>query len=363
MTTIIILTISLFLVGAFILAGLRKILASPPHLGQKTIWGKRIPGKYVKEGWRWLPPFPFNHGIIPVKVERITLDVIVEGVRTPDRAESKVPVTLTFRPVPELLIQYIDSGKEDGVKKQLGDKIQERVREWGMGTEEGPANWIELNQSQLEATSVLIKKIAGKSLAIIPNYAQEVPTWIWLRYYSKPQPMVFLENEKTWAKNGWAKVEDVLRMLQPEEVEKLETAVKSRRKQINDLRAGLSKIIVIKDLGIAIERLNIGDIDVLGEVAKQAENEAKENQERKGEALELQHLIEQVGELKKTLNCSSEQALEIFQTERGKVTKNIKEKKWSIAPETREMLEKSLSTVGLQILELLTKKKEAQNGK
>ena len=127
------LIIGIFLLGAFVLQGLKKIPASPPHKGQATFLGKRVPGKFYDEGWGFFPFFPFLFGFILVKVERITFEIISEKVRTPDRAESRIPVVLTIRPLPRLLTEYIDSKQEDGVKHQLTGKIQERIREWPMG--------------------------------------------------------------------------------------------------------------------------------------------------------------------------------------------------------------------------------------
>ena len=285
MATFLEFAVIILIIGGFILQGLKKIKASPPHKGQATWLGKKVPGKSYNEGWGFYPLYPLLIGFIPVKVERITIDIVSEKTRTPDRAESKIPVFLTVRPIPEFLIEYIDSGQESGVTHQLTGKILERIREWAMGPEEGPANWIELNQSHLEAVSVLVKQIAGNSLTPIPENAQPVPTWIWLRYFSQPQPTKFFKNEESWADNNWEKVRKVLEKIKEESgeeaVQTLKIAVGKRRKEIEALRTGSGKI-VLHDLGVWLERLNLGDIDVLGEVGKQAENEAKEEQDRLG---------------------------------------------------------------------------------
>lgn len=362
----IILIIIFFLIGAFVLQGLRKIPI--PYVGQVTIFGKRKTkidsetkkeiSVYRKEGWNFLPLFPFWYGIVLIKVERITFEVIQEKAMTPDRAESRVPVLLTIRPVPEMLKQYINSGKEEGVKAQLVGKIEERIREWCMSDEEGPKTWMELNKSHSEGTSILAKKIAGNSLVEVPSYAQKVPTWIWLRYFKEPQPEIPLGNEEKWYDNGWQKVKDALdeisKMKKGESnIKRLKKAVEERRKQIDSLRTGTGEIIV-EDLGVQIERLNIGDIDVLGKVADTAENEAKEEQERKAETKEVEHVLGKV-KMYKDMGYSLEQALEAVQTERGKVSKSIQETKLNISPETRKMIEDVFS-VGKQIVENLKDK-------
>ena len=356
--------------GAFVLQGLRKIPAKPPHKALVTIFGERH-WKAVKiqrdgkieivretisknEGWDFFPLFPYWYGYILVKVERIPFTVVAEKMRTPDRANSKVPVFLTIRPYPQKFIEYIDSGGEEGVKNQLTGKIQERVREWAMADEEGPADWKELNRSRLEAVSVLVTTIARNSLSQIPLYAQEVPTFIWLRYYSRPQPKKFFKNEEEWGKDNWAKVREALKRISeeqgPEAEVMLKEAVEARRREIGALRAG-NGTIIIEDLGVMIERLNIGDIDVLGGVGEQAEKEAREAEEREGEALELRHVGARIKELMDPpFNYTPEQALEIVQTERDKVKKTIEEKKISIAPETRGLIERVATKLGEQFI-------------
>lgn len=332
-------------VGAFVLQGLRKIPASPPYKGQATWLGKRVPGKFYNEGWGFFPLYPYLVGFILVKVERITFEIVSEKTRTLDRAESRIPVFLTIRPIPELLTNYIDSGQEEGVKLQITGKVLERIREWAMGPEEGPSDWIELNQSHMEATSVLVKKIASNSLTPIPEYAQPVPTWIWLRYSAQPQPTVFLKNELPWAENNWQRVRDVLTEIEhvygPAGIHELEIAVGKRRQEIEALRTGTGKI-VLDDLGVMLERLNLGDIDVLGEVGKKAEQTAKEVQERQAEVLELEHFIERIKALMvlppEGPGLTREQALEQVQLSLGKTTKVIDAKTISFDQPTAEVI-------------------------
>jgi regulator of protease activity HflC (stomatin/prohibitin superfamily) len=306
------------------------------HKGQLTIWGKRQE-KYLNEGWHFLLFYPYYQGLVIINMERISFKIVVERARTPDRANSRIPILVTFRPDPKNFENYINSGGQEGVKTQLEGKIQERVREWCMGREEGPHDWIELNQSQVEASSILLKKIARLYLEEVPNYAQEVPTWIWLIYTKKPRPIKLSYNEDRWAKNKWKRVTDILGKLTPEEIDSLEKAVEKRREKINEVRSGSGKI-EIEDLGIVLERLNIGDIDVLGGVAEQAEKQAKEEEERKAEEIELKYILLRIKELQNA-GFSKEQALEAVQTERGKVSKIIQEKKFSLSDETKGMIE------------------------
>ena len=334
------------ILGVILLQGLRRIPASPPHKGQRTWLGRRLPGKFVNEGWRFFLGYPYLMGFVLVKVERITFGIISEKTRTPDQAESKVPITITFRPLGNLLTQYIDSKGEDGVKEQIEGKIRERIREWAMSPEEGPVNWVELNQARLEAVSMLITKIARNSLTQIPDYAQEVPTWIWLRYFAKPRPMAILQNEIPWEENSWQRVRRVLTKIKRKHggagaITALETAVENRRKEIEALRTGTGNI-TLDDLGVQIERLNIGDIDVLGEVAKQAELKAKEKEEKDGQRIELEHFSEQVQALMvappKGPGLTREQAIEQVQIALGQLKKEARTQAIALDPATAAMI-------------------------
>ncbi len=334
----------IFIAGGVLLQGLRRIPNNPPHKAVVTVLGKRT-ARVKDEGWRFFFLHPFIFGYVLVNVSRISKEFSV-SVRTPDRAESSVPIAITFRPLTELLVPYLNNSGEEGVTKQLQGKIEERVREWTMADEEGPQNWKELQKSRLEAASVLTKTIGANYITIIPDYAQDVPTVIWMRYFTKPRPEPSEntpKNERKWMEDDWTLVKNVYEPLGDTEKRELEEDVKKRMEEIKALRAG-SGNIKLGDLGITIERLNIADIKLLGEVARAAEMEAKEVQEREAEKLELEHVRLRLGELKAE-GFSNEQSLEIIQTERGKVKKEISESKFNISPETREMVEKIIPAI------------------
>ena len=343
--------------GVFFLQGLRRIPAKPPHKALVTKFGERQtreeevtePGKpprtitvtvYKDEGWRHFPLYPHWYGFIPINVKRISFTVTVKGARTPDRANSEVPVHLTIRSASDYLIQYVDSGEEDGVKTILTGKVQERVREWAMADNEGPADWRELNKAHLEAVSVLVKRVAGgESVTPIPEHSQDVPTFVWLTYFSRPQPTAeqVFKNIRPWAENNWRQVNEVFYVLMPGQQDELRRAVEARRNEIRDLRSGTGKLL-IPDLGVLLERLNVGDINVLGGVAEQADAEAREAEEREGERLQLAHRRARIQETMDQFECSFEEAKEFVQTDQGGVVKTVSETRVNVSPETRGAL-------------------------
>jgi len=347
----IILALITFLIGAFLIISFRKIPIR--NVGQIKIFGNRKEGAFKKEGWRFLPLRPLWYDVDLIDIGKVPFEVIVEKALTPDGANSRVPIDIVFDPLPEKLIEYINAGGKEGAKEQFRGKIMERVREWCYDEEEGPSDWKELNKSHLEGTSILIKKIARNSITEIPDYAQEVPTWIWLRYFSLPQPKKFLKNEEIWAKNDWDAVKKVLRKIEDENGEDkitvLKEAIKKRREEVSSIRTGSGKIVV-EDLGIILKRINIGDIDVLGEVAKNTDKTAKEKLEREAEDLELNHVLTQVQKFI-DLGYSRSEAMEVVQTEREKVGKNINEHKINISQATTESLEKIFGPLVNSVIE------------
>lgn len=341
------------ILGIFLLQGLRRIPAEPPHVAILTVFGQRKPS-IKKEGWRFFPIYPWWHGFVLVNVTKVNQDLPEQKIRTPDLAELNVPVSVTWIPNKkegEQLIDFLNSGGEKGVRTILEDVIHERLREWAISFDEGPADWQDAMGSREEAAAVLLKAILGDELKQIPS---DIPTPILLRYFARPTKYPTNDRDKQRWGEKWDKLEaELLRDLAEHRLtkEQLETLVGERRRQVQTVRQGNGEFNKI-GLGIFLLRLNVGEIKPLGKLAEAAELKAKEKREREAEILELDHVAERVQALNE-LGFSNEQALEIIQTERGKVRKEIKESKWNISQETRAMIEK----IGSEIIENIVSRK------
>lgn len=342
-----------FLISAIFLQALRKISADPPHKGVRTIWGKRT-DKTVDEGWGFFPLFPWWHGYIITNITKKNMDLEPQKVRTPDEAELAIPVSITFTPDSSYLIEYFNSGGEVGVKTILSDIIKENLREWAIAEDEGPQTYKEAMSSQEEATAILLKAIMGDKLEPIPS---SVPTSILLKYFNEPQKKPTESQAKEWGKN-WEKITEKLNQEFPDSnnFEKFKVAVKGRREEIRNARRGNGKYQKL-ELGIILNRLNLGEIKPIGKLAEAMELQVKEQREMEAEKTELKHVSDRVKELT-TLGFSNEQSLEIIQTERGKVVKTITESKWNVSQETRNMIEK----VGSNLVAAILKKGGKENG-
>jgi regulator of protease activity HflC (stomatin/prohibitin superfamily) len=293
--------ILVFVVGAFLLQGLRKVPASPPHVAAVTRFGERT-GEIKGEGWRFFPLYPWWKGAILVNIEKKNQDLVPHEIRTSeDMAEIEVAISLTWQPDTSskpngqsYLINYLNSGGETGVKNILADVVEEAVRELAANPNKKPFTWEDAVKMKREFLAEIVAAVIGKDPA----------------------------------------------QISPEELEKI----------VRELRQGNGKI-KIETLGIVLSRVNVTSIKPKGKLAEAAELEAKEKRERKAEIIELQHVAERIADLKK-LGFSNEQALEIIQTERGKVRKEIKESKWNVSQETRQMIEK----IGPEIIEKILRR-------
>lgn len=331
--------------GAFLLQGLRKIPADPPHKGVLTVFGKRC---YVvkNEGWHFFPLYPWWHGVILVNVTKVNQDLSEQLVRTPDLAELKVPVSLTWKPMIKTnekgkggLIEFLNSGGEKGVKTILEGIVRERLREWAISSSEGPQTWQEAIAAKEEATAILLQAICGDELKQIPS---DIPTSILLKalgsFHKKPNKI----EAEIWGKE-WELVKEKVNSLPDADRKKLMTALEERLKQIARARQGNGDF-KLPQLGIVINRLNIGEIKPVGELAKAAELEVKEACEREAETTELNHvrqrLIELMAQPPNGPGFKAEQALEVIQTERGKVAKTVAETKLNVSAETMAAIER-----------------------
>ena len=263
------------IVGAIIYYGLVKIPASPPEVALVTFLGERI-HRVKKEGWRFFFGYPYIFSYIPIEVTKLNQEFIPNEVRTPDNAEIKVPVSITWQPQslnPEALIIYINTGGQKGVENILQSIVSERIRQWARSLEEGPQSWEEAQAAGEKAVEVILEAILGRDVT---------------------------------------------------------------DEEMKECRRGTA-CLNLQSLGIIINRLNVGQIEVLGTIAEAAEKAAKETQEKKAEIVELDHVKERV-KIFTNAGFTPERALEIVQTERGKVSKTISEHKISISTEVGETL-------------------------
>lgn len=281
------------LLGIFI-QSLRKIPVA--NKAVVTFLGKRN-GKVKDEGLRIFLFYPFLYGYILVDITKKDKDLAPQDVRTPDMAEIEISGSTTW---------YPDYGKNDETKKS---SLMEYINTAGTGSID----------SQTKKINDILEDIAEEAIrefAIDEN--REPKTWV----------------AATKMKREFA-AEVVMAMIG-------QTDAKELDKITNDLRRGNGKLR-IKSVGIVLSRVNITNVQPKGDLAKSAEKQAKEDSDRKGDEVEIKNVKNLAKILIDELKISPEQALEIVQTERGKVKKDISEKKFNLPP---EILAAALKIIG-----------------
>ena len=295
--------------------------------------------------------FVFLKGIlydtILIPIVKINVDLPAQKVTTPkDNAESEVPVSYTYTPGPNFF-NYLSFGPiNKGLKKVvevenvLNDKIQEELRIWASSHQEGPKTWEDLRGSGDEGTAVLIDMIAGEELKPIPC---SIPPLKLFQFYGKipfysSQKQEEIEEEKK-------KIKEELASLDETEIKK---AVNDRWDFIKKIRKS-NGTQVIDSLGITINRLNIGQIKVDPKIQEANTKQATEAAEKIAEGIEFDHIKASITKLmfdekeKGVLvrnKITEQQAIEIIQSERGKVPKtiNVDKKEISLNKESADLV-------------------------
>ncbi len=345
----------IYLTYRFLKDAIREIPADPPHKAILLFLGKRQ-DKILDEGWRLLPFYQIIFDVIAIDVTKNNEDLPPQEVKTPDLADLSFEVSITWsaggywdegkKKQIELLNNYIMSEKEKGVKKIYKDIIQSRLRAWVFAEDEGPATWQEAIGCKDEIIATLVKAILGDNIPAIPS---DIPTNVLLRYFSVPRKGPLEYQKQKWGKqteqgSNWEGIEAQLEKIGDSKLEELKKAIKERQNIIRTLREGNGSL-VHKKLGITIHLLTINNVALVGPVAEAVQKRAKEKEEALAEKTEIDHLLNMIGKLNREGKISKELAAELVQTERGKITKNVDEKKISTSPELTKILKKLANAI------------------
>ncbi|PJC65297.1 MAG: hypothetical protein CO020_01480 [Candidatus Colwellbacteria bacterium CG_4_9_14_0_2_um_filter_50_12] len=284
---------------AVILQGLRRIPAEPPQVALVTFLGGRI-RRVKREGWRFFFAHPYVFGYIPIGITSIPQDFTPSEVRTPDNAELKVPISITWHPNgddPGALIAFINSGGETGVRVILQNIVSERIRQWHRSPKEGPQTWEEAIGATDKTVEAILETILAKDVT---------------------------------------------------------------QEEMKECRRGNGRF-ELPSLGIVISLLNIEQVEVVGTVKEAAEKAAKEVQEKKAESIETQTFLSLVKENEKA-GFSKNEARDNIQVERGKVPKTINEHRISLDPAAAEAVKALAGSPALAAIvgKLLAKKGDKQ---
>ena len=276
-----------FLASAFIVKkGLKSIPAvNPPCIGVLTIWGKKM-NVILKEGLVLIAPYlPFLLDLVLIDVVKKNEDFIIENVRCrSEEGEGKsggavtVKVGITWIPDEKNPVNYINSGGEQGVRDIMKDMLDEDVRQMGR-----KKTWQDMTFATDDMAIQLILKLVGREREDEGVEKKELK-----RYYDLK-----------------------------------ETERKDSQKTFPILGKILSSGVADEHkLGIKFLRLNVKSVEPEGELKKNAEKVAIEEQQRKAEFYEADTTVEIVKKFKKT-GVSPNEAFHGAQVNQGKAKKVV----------------------------------------
>ena len=283
-------------------AGLKKYTGRTANCGSCNFSRRKGEknGKPVikKEGWRLFWLYPWLYGYVPVEVVKIDQDLKPQDVRTSqDKTEISITTKLTWKPDKENLIQYLDSGGKKNIMDILEDVVAEAVRELATNPAKEPKTWEQAVAMKRIFLAEIVSVILGRNPSSIS--ATEID----------------------------------------------EIATNLRRGNGNQK---------IESLGIILDRVNVTEVKPKNpKLADAADESAIEKRQKVAEKIEIQTVKELAAELIAELKIDPKTALEIIQTERKKVTKNIQENKYDIAGVPPDIM-----TIALGMIQGWQKKKK-----
>ena len=264
---------TLIATGIFFKLCLRRIPFRPPHIGMVVVWDKRL-RIIMTEGLHFLAPFfPFKYTVTIIRVEKTNIDITYPDVRCRARASEQAEDGVSFAGG-EISINisytyYPDHNCDESADRLLAfinsgghqgvQKIIEDLIEEDVRQIASDKSWEEISFAGEEIRNALVKKITGEELR-------------------NPEALSRLN------KNGF-----------PD----------------------------IADLGIRICRFNIGKVKEQGELAKAAEEFAKEVQRIRGKEERLRFTYDWIKRFKGLRDISGDAAIDIVQVAQGESTKHI----------------------------------------
>lgn len=256
----------------WLIATLRFIRNKPAHVGLVTIWGRKLP-IIKKEGWHLLAPFfPLFYNVIRVKAEKVNVKIPYSNIRCRARIENQKGQRTPYAGG-EISVDISYTYYVDYKNPESGERVITFINSGG-------------HEKVQDITNDLIEEDIRQ-----------------------------MARDKSWEEITFAgdKIRNRLVKKLTGEEPGPETEQELRTNGLPD----------IADLGIRISRFNVGRVKEQGRLAEAAETFAKELQERRGEAEELEFVYEWVKKFKSLSGVTGPIAIDTIQSERGKATRHI----------------------------------------
>lgn len=364
------------IVAWFIKNGFREIEAVPPHVGIKTFFGRPLwKSNPIGPGFRYYFLFPWFQGFLKVKVEEITDNSEVKVILPGDKA----PVVLSYGYAlapdaknAEMLRMLIESGGEDGVKIQVKQEFDSRIREFLASNDQGPRTFAEAQGIREEVAAVLFRSLVdydeARPISFDKDYRIRVPwpTSTLLKYFRQPQGSPNKAEEKYYGRKDlkcaseWERLDLEMGEHTPEEREEVRCQVEERRTDIRNVLSGNGDKRK-SGLGIILRLLTIQEVMPTDpDHLKALAGKATELAESEKEKIEMKHAKEEIKGAKTELRTSTREATRLFQTQTGKIKQNINENLFGASEGSEKILKDVIPPIAEAIARGLSSKSKNQ---
>lgn len=270
--------VSLF--SGFIGQAIYEVRVDPPQVIIVTIFGS--PTDTVKRPGLRLLPFQgliFGSQVIETKI--VNEDLPDVGYFTQDKVPGKAPIAISWQPLADegkmvrscdgrnvhALLNFIDAGKQEGVKDLLSDKAISAFVHYMRSVK----TWEDALGVENSATMAILKAITGEEG--MPSIPSSVPTNMLMKYYRYELSEYTEKDKARYAAE--ADINDEIRKeiiadsagVHGNEVRssghpiyevRLKELIKDRHENLSRLKSGRGTLD-LPDFGIRLTRLNIGE--------------------------------------------------------------------------------------------------------
>ncbi len=154
--------IPMTILGGIAIQGYIVIPNTPPHIGVITRFGTRT-NEYLGEGMGFLFLQGIVNDLILINMIKKNIDFDEQVLTTPDNVTTEVKTSLSYIPDQNNIINYLNNGKEDGIKRFVTDIEEEKLRIWSRSDDE-PKTWRGLNSAGEEAVKLVLSAMCGEEL-------------------------------------------------------------------------------------------------------------------------------------------------------------------------------------------------------
>lgn len=153
--------LSFIMIGSIIISYIHEPPIDPPMATAKRCFGEIVWVKIIRQ---WFIVIPNIESVEYFPVQKFLLRVNPREILAQDNVSLEVSFTLHLEPDPDNLLTYLQSGKEEGIKKILAEVSEQEIRQWAKGSPDSPNTWEDAQGCQGDLVEKLHRRLVLKRL-------------------------------------------------------------------------------------------------------------------------------------------------------------------------------------------------------